>query len=176
LSLYSVKLFEIYREAVMGKIMYLLTGFIFGTALTLFLAFRLFPSMMFEVKESRFGYSETIDLIERSSEDNGWAVAKIWDLGDRMVRAGFEDAPNVKVLELCHAENSYNVLKNEEDMFISVLMPCRMAVYEQNDGKVFVSRMNIGLMSKFFSSNVKKVMSGVAKDDENILRDIIDSK
>jgi uncharacterized protein (DUF302 family) len=160
-------------EVTVKKLMYIFTGFVLGALFTLIAAYKLFPSMMFEVKESRFGYNETIDLIERSSEENGWAVAKIWDLTDRMVRAGYEDAAHVKVLELCHAENSYNVLKNEEDMFISVLMPCRMAVYEQNDGKVFVSRMNIGLMSKLFSPNVKEVMSGVAIDDENILKDII---
>jgi uncharacterized protein (DUF302 family) len=157
----------------MKKLFYILIGFVLGAAFTLIAAYKFFPSMMFEVKESRFGYHETIDMIEKNSEDNGWAVAKIWDLGDRMVKAGYDDAPHVKVLELCHAENSYNVLKNEEDMFISVLMPCRMAVYEQNDGKVFVSRMNIGLMSKFFSPNVKNVMSGVAKDDEDILRNIL---
>ena len=79
----------------------------------------------------------------------------------------------VKVLELCHAENSYNVLKNEEDMFISAIMPCRMAVYEYDNGKTFISRMNIGLVSRFFSPNVRSVMKGVADDDEKILDGII---
>jgi uncharacterized protein (DUF302 family) len=157
----------------MKNVLLILTGFIFGIAVTLVLLLKMFPSQMILTKESRFGMDETVDLIDSSSAENGWAVAKVWDLGDRMIKAGYEDAPMVKVVEICHAENTYNVLKNEDDMFISVLMPCRMAVYEYSDGRTFVSRMNIGLMSKLFSPNVKSVMSGVAEDDEKILNGII---
>ncbi len=154
----------------MKTLLLIAAGFIAGTAFTLVTAWKIFPSLMFEIKESKYDYRETVDLIEKSSEDHGWAVAKIWDLGDRIGRAGYDDAPHAKVLELCHAENLYEVLKNEEDMYLSVLMPCRIAVYELNNGKVFISRMNIGLMSKFFSPNVKKIMGGVAEDDEKILK------
>ena len=157
----------------MKSIFLLIIGFILGIAITLVLLLKIFPSQMIITRESRFGMDETVDLIDSSSTENGWAVAKVWDLGDRMIKAGYEDAPMVKVVEICHAENTYNVLKNEDDMFISVLMPCRMAVYEYSDGRTFVSRMNIGLMSKLFSPNVKSVMSGVAEDDEKILNGII---
>jgi len=157
----------------MKSIILLITGFILGILITLLLAMNIFPSMMITTKESMYGFEETVRMVDEASAENGWAVLKVIDLGKRMERAGYEDAPRVKVVELCHAENTYNVLKNEDDMFISAIMPCRIAVQEKSNGKVFISRMNIGLMSKFFSPNVKKVMGGVAEDDENILRDIV---
>lgn len=157
----------------MKTIILLLTGFILGIIVTLLLAMNLFPSMMITTKESMYGFEETVRMVDEASTENGWAVLKVIDLGKRMERAGYEDAPRVKVVELCHAENTYEVLKNEDDMFVSAIMPCRMAVYEKGNGKIYVSRMNIGLMSKFFSPNVKKVMGGVALDDENILKDIV---
>lgn len=157
----------------MKNILLILTGFVFGIAAAVFIFIKIFPSQMILTKESRYGLDETVDMIDSSSAENGWAVAKIWDLGDRMIKAGYEDAPNVKVVEICHAENTYNVLKNQDDMFISVLMPCRMAVYEYSDGRTFISRMNIGLLSRLFSPNVETVMTGVAEDDKKILSGII---
>ena len=157
----------------MKNILLILFGFLLGAAATGYAVYKIMPSQMIVTKESRFGMGETVDMIDSSSTENGWAVAKIWDLTERMENAGYEDAPEVKVLELCHAGNTYNVLKNEEDMFISAIMPCRMAVYEYGNGKTYVSRMNIGLMSKLFSPNVKSVMSGVAEDDKKILSGIV---
>ena len=93
----------------------------------------------------------------------------------RMNKAGFEDAPRVKVMELCHATHTHDILSKEDDMFISAIMPCRMAVYEKSNGDVFISKMNIGLMSKFFGENVEKVMEQVAVEDENILANIIEN-
>lgn len=157
----------------MKTITLLLTGFILGIIVTLLLAMNVFPSMMIQTRASKYGFERTLDMIDSSSTENGWAVLKEIDLGKRMEKAGYDDAPRVKVVELCHAENTYEVLKNEDDMFVSAIMPCRMAVYEKGNGKIYISRMNIGLMSRFFSPNVKKIMGGVAEDDENILRDIV---
>ncbi len=157
----------------MKNILLILFGFLLGVGAAGYAVYKLMPSQMIVTKESMFGMDETVDMIDEQANDNGWAVAKIWDMTERMEDAGFDDAPEVKILELCHAENSYNVLKNEEDMFIAAIMPCRMAVYEYGNGRTYVSRMNIGLMSKMFSPNVKSVMSGVADDDKKILTGIV---
>lgn len=148
-------------------------GFTAGVLFTLIMLLILFPSMMIETRESMYSLEDTVRMIDVNSEEQGWAVLRVWDLTRRMQRAGYEDAPRVRVVELCHAENTYNVLKNPEDMFVSAIMPCRMSVYERPDGRVFVSRMNIGLMSRFFSSNVKRIMKGVEEDDVRILQDIL---
>jgi len=37
-------------------------------------------------------------------------------------------------------------------------MPCTLAVYEADDGKVYISKMNTGLMGKLFGGTVAEVV------------------
>ena len=74
---------------------------------------------------------------------------------------------------MCQADYTHRILASENDRFISSIMPYRIAVYENADGKVYLSRMNMGLMSKFFGNNVKEVMGEAVKDNKNILGEII---
>jgi uncharacterized protein (DUF302 family) len=46
------------------------------------------------------------------------------------------------------------------------MMPCSIAVYEKSDGKVYVSSMNMGLMS---SGVVGDTLAKVAADDAKTL-------
>ena len=52
-------------------------------------------------------------------------------------------------------------------------MPCRVGVYETKDGQVYISEMNIRLMSKMFGGIIEKVMGRVAEEEEEMLKDII---
>ena len=53
-------------------------------------------------------------------------------------------------------------------------MPCTMAVWEGDDGKVYLSEMNMGLMAKMFGGNIAKVMGGsVVHDEEQILEGLL---
>ena len=159
----------------MKNILYIIIGFLAGIILTIVILKQSFPKMMIQTFESKLDYSQTVRMIEEKAVENGWAVAKIYNMEKRMKKAGFEDASRVKVIELCHAIHTNDILSQEDDMYIAAIMPCRMAVYEKRNGDVFISKMNIGLMSKFFSENVKEVMGQVAEEDERILLDIIDN-
>lgn len=157
----------------MKNLILILTGFFLGIIFVVVMMFKLFPSMMIETSESSLGYEETITAIDNNTIDNGWAVLRVWDMKRRMDNAGYEDSPRVDIIELCQADYTHRILSSENDRFISSIMPYRIAVYENADGKVYISRMNLGLMSKFFSSNVKEVMSEAVKDNKNILNEIL---
>jgi hypothetical protein len=45
-------------------------------------------------------------------------------------------------------------------------MPCSIGVYEGDDGRVYVAKMNTGLMGKMFGGNVAQVMGGAVAEDE----------
>ena len=160
----------------MKNILYIIIGFLAGIILTIVILKQNFPGMMLQTFKSKLDYNETVRMIEKGAVDNGWAVAKIYNMEKRMKKAGFEDAARVKVVELCHAVHTNDILSQEDDMFIAAIMPCRIAVYEKRNGDVFISKMNIGLMSKFFSENVKEVMGQVAEEDERILKAVISGK
>jgi hypothetical protein len=86
-----------------------------------------------------------------------------------MRKHGVEFKPRVTLVEMCKAPYASEVLRDDRRM--ATLMPCAMAVYEDDDGKVRVSKMNTALMGRFFGGTVGRVMGGkVPREEETILR------
>ena len=53
-------------------------------------------------------------------------------------------------------------------------MPCAVAVYEDDAGKVWLSKMNGGLMGKLFGGTVGRVMGPfVSSEEKQILARIV---
>jgi hypothetical protein len=49
-----------------------------------------------------------------------------------------------------------------------------MAVWEDDNGKVYLSEMNMGLMAKMFGGNIAKVMGRkVVHDEEEMLQGLL---
>ena len=89
-----------------------------------------------------------------------------------MAKHGVEFGPRVKLVKLCQPEYAQSILAS--DRHISTMMPCSFAVWEGDDGGVYVSKMNMGLMAKMFGGNVAEVMgSNVANDEHAMLTNIV---
>jgi uncharacterized protein (DUF302 family) len=55
------------------------------------------------------------------------------------------------------------------------MMPCTMAIWEADDGKVYLSEMNMSLMAKMFGGNVAKVMGvKVVQNEEEIIQGLLE--
>jgi uncharacterized protein (DUF302 family) len=130
------------------------------------------PKMMIVTQESELGFDETVAALEKGIPENGWVVSTVMDMNKSMAKHGVEFGPRVKLVKLCKPEYAKSVLTT--DRHVSTLMPCTLAVWEGDDGKVHLSKMNMPLMAKMFGGNIAKVMGGsVARDERNILSGII---
>jgi uncharacterized protein (DUF302 family) len=129
----------------------------------------LMPKMMIATHESPLGFDETVAAIENGISENGWTSPGTDDMNRKLAAQGVDFEPRVKIIRMCHSDYAESVLTT--DRYLSCLMPCSVSVWEANDGKVYVSKMNSGLMGKLFGGNVAKVMGGkVARDEERILQ------
>lgn len=130
------------------------------------------PKMMIVTQESRLGFDQTVAALEEAIPANGWVVSTVSDMNKSMARHGVEFGPRVKLVKLCKPEYAKSVLTT--DRHVSTLMPCTVAVWEGDDGKVYLSKMNMSLMAKMFGGNIAKVMGGsVARDEHAILSGIV---
>jgi len=130
------------------------------------------PKMMIVTQESQLGFDETVAALEEAIPAQGWVVSTVSDMNKSMARHGVEFGPRVKLVKLCKPEYAKSVLTT--DRHVSTLMPCTMAVWEGDDGKVYLSKMNMPLMAKMFGGNIAKVMGGsVARDEHAILSGIV---
>ena len=147
-------------------------GFMAGAAVCAAAVVIVMPGMMIVTAPSRLGFEETVEAVEAGIADRGWASPGTIDMNRSMAKHGVALEPRVAVVQLCKAEYAKSVLTT--DRYVASLMPCAIAVYEGEDGKVYVSKMNTGLMGKLFGGNIARVMGGeVAADERAILAGVV---
>ena len=153
-------------------LLYVLIGLVAGAVLTGAVVVTAMPKMMIVTEESQLGFDETVAALEQAIPEHGWVVSTVSDMNKSMARHGVEFGPRVKLVKLCKPEYAQSVLTT--DRHVSTLMPCTFAVWEGDDGKVYLSKMNMPLMARMFGGNIAKVMGGsVARDEHAILAGIV---
>jgi uncharacterized protein (DUF302 family) len=146
----------------------MLGSFVMGVAsaaLVLFLSAR---GVMIIESVSPLSHQETVDRIVETAENMGWKVPAQHAIHNSVATGGYDVLP-VTVIELCKVDLAGEILQNSDNRIVSSMMPCRVAVYENSEGEVIVSRMNTALMSGFFGGEVQDIMSTATAETELIL-------
>jgi len=153
-----------------------IVGVMVGFLLCGITVFGAMPSLMIVTRESKLGFDETVAALEKRIPEHGWVVSggRAIDMNKAMAEhGGVSFKPRVKLVKLCEAEYAKSVLTT--DRHISCMMPCTMAVWEADDGKVYLSEMNMSLMAKMFGGNIAKVMGEkVVHDEEEMLQGLLE--
>ncbi len=147
-------------------------GLVAGVVLTGAATWVMMPKLMITTHESRLGFEDTVSTLQTAAQGKKWLVPKIYDMQASLKKEGYADMTKLSIISLCQPEYAYNILKNDADKRISAVMPCRTGVYETQDGKVMISGMNMGLMSKMFGGNIANVMGGVADEEAEMLAQV----
>ena len=120
-------------------------------------------------KESLFGFNETVELLLNAASDREWNNPATHDLQSSLAKAGKSILP-VTVIEVCKPEYSGQMLELSDERIVSVMMPCRISVYEKADGKTYVATVNYKLFTTGQSEVIRDVMMEAANDLEEIVR------
>jgi len=147
-------------------------GLLSGIILTGLIGYLVVPKLMFIESKSRFEFDETAELIVGETAKANWSMPYQYDLQATMKKHGFDVNP-VKVFSVCKPDLANQILGSNHELFVSSLMPCRLAVYQKEDGKTYISRMNAGLVSKLLGNKIRKVMTLASAENEKILEPII---
>jgi uncharacterized protein (DUF302 family) len=154
-----------------SRIIIFLSGMMAGIGMVALALFLILPGQMFTVEESKLGFDETVEAIGKSAVENHWNVPHQYDLQASMKKSGFEVNP-VKVFSLCKPEHASQILSGGSEKMVSALMPCRVAVYEEN-GKTYVSMLNSGLFSRLMGKKVSSVMGKATLENQKIIEPVI---
>ena len=147
-------------------------GMLIGALITGLVVWNRASDMMLLEDHSTLGFDDTVRTILEGAEADGWKVPKVHEISNTVNEAGFDVMP-VTVIELCKADIAGQVLSSAEGRRASSMMPCRIAVYQQSDGTVVVSRMNSGLMSRMFGGIIQKAMTEAADGNETLLAPVL---
>jgi uncharacterized protein (DUF302 family) len=125
--------------------------------------------LMVHEAKSPLDFEETVSAITESAERLGWVIPKVYDFQKSLLKFELDDPGQIKVLKVCKPEYVARLLVRDDSKYVSVLMPCSVAVYEKSDGYTYVAAMNLQLMSRLFDGEIADTLSAVAKEDRSIL-------
>lgn len=117
-------------------------------------------------------FDQSVEMIKNEAEHAGWSVPAIHDLQQSLAKSGKHVKP-VKVIEVCKPQFSGQMLELNDERIMSVMMPCRISVYEKNDGKVYVSLLNGSVMAEGLPDNISRVMKEASDATFEIVRVVV---
>jgi uncharacterized protein (DUF302 family) len=156
-----------------GMITGIIIGLLAGLLIGVLVAFIISPKLMFREDRYQKDFDTTVSQLEEVVLARGWKIPHVHDLQATMEKFG-KEVRSVKVLEICHPDFSYEILSRNEEKIVSSMMPCRISVYEKEDGSVWISRMNSGFMAKPMSPVIRKTMSAAAAEVEEIIAEVME--
>lgn len=129
------------------------------------------PNQFIIEETSLFDFNSTVEKLVAEAERREWKVPFIHDLQQSLAKSGKTVNP-VKVIEICKPEYSGQMLELNHERIISVMMPCRISVYEKEDGKTYIALVNAGNMASGMSDNIAEVMKSSADETIEIVKTV----
>jgi uncharacterized protein (DUF302 family) len=127
---------------------------------------------MFIEHLSTESFDSTIEKLSKEIENKSWKISNINDLQKTMHQHGKKVLP-LKVFSLCHPKHSSKILEKDSERIISSMMPCRLSIYEKEDGKTYISRMNPEALASSFGGVIEAVVMDSDKEIEAIIMETL---
>lgn len=95
-----------------------------------------------------------------------------WDFHSAVAKTHyFDNLVKKRIFFVCKAEYANRIVDKYHHM--GAMMPCAWSVYEKTNGEVYLSKMNMGLMSRMFFGNIiGSTMGKVASEEHIILQEL----
>lgn len=147
-----------------------ISGLVFGLiAAGLMMSFSGERIMMKEVI-SPYDFEKTVDILrERINSAANWHVTGVIDQKSEVMAHGGKEIGKLKIIQYCSGKYAYEMLRRDERKKMSVMMPKSFAVYEKDDGRVYIALMNGAFMGKLFKGRAYEVIEKVSLEVEGIL-------
>jgi uncharacterized protein (DUF302 family) len=126
------------------------------------------PSLMLVTHKSRRSYAETLAaLSEAVKRKQDWKVLAVNDY--QQATAPFAALEHVGSVNICNPRYASTILSSDKDRIVSAFMPLAVGVYEDKNGQVYVTELNVGLMGRMFGGAIAKVMGMAGHDLDEMI-------
>jgi len=122
-------------------------------------------------QQSKFSFDKTVELLVADAERRDWKIPAIHDLQLSLAKSGKTVSP-VKVIEICKPQYSGQMLELNHERIMSVMMPCRISVYEKEDGLTYIGLINAGDMTSGLEDNIAKIMKEASDETLDIVKSV----
>ena len=123
-------------------------------------------------KVSPFNVPVTVEKLIEAANQKGWQNPAIHNLQQSLAKSGKKVLP-VEVIEICKPEYSGRMLDQDDGRIVSILMPYRISVYEESDGKTYVALLNMSVMKAGLSSVAAEAIHAAYDEVSGIVESVI---
>lgn len=129
------------------------------------------PSLMLIQHKSSRSYDETVAVLnEALKKKQDWRVLAVHDY--QKTTAAFAAMERVGSLNICNPRYASKILAKDTDRGVTAFMPLGLGVYEDKNGQVFVSQLNVGLLGMMFGGTIADVMGMAGKDLNEVIASV----
>ena len=86
---------------------------------------------------SPFNVPTTVEKLIEAASQKEWQNPAVHNLQQSLAKSGKDIRP-VQVVEICKPDYSGRMLEQSDERIVSVMMPCRISVYEKEIGRAHV--------------------------------------
>ena len=129
------------------------------------------PSLMLIKHKSTLGYDDTVAALGESlKQKQDWRVLTVNDY--QKTTAAFGTMERAGSLNICNPRYASKILANDADRGVTAFMPLALGVYEDKQGQVFISQLNVGLLGMMFGGTIADVMGNAGKDLNEVVASV----
>jgi uncharacterized protein (DUF302 family) len=133
---------------------------------------KLMSAMMTEMP-SRFGFKETIAALQEAARKRGWEVGPAMDMQEVMLKAGQKGAKPFTMLPMCKKDLAESLLKAQVEKKAMPFAPCRMSVFEGDNGKIYIAKPNTELMAQLAEPTFAPLLKKFVEEEKALLANIV---
>ena len=121
---------------------------------------------------SLFDVTVTVEKLIEAAKEKGWQNPAVHNLQQSLAKSGKEVLP-VEVVEICKPEYSGQMLEKNDERIVSVLMPCRISVYQKDDGKTYVALLDMSQMTEGMTQTATEAVHGASEESFEIVKSVV---
>ncbi|MCK5809032.1 DUF302 domain-containing protein [bacterium] len=127
-------------------------------------------NILFQEIESPFDYEKTVRIMqERITSMDGWHIIKVFDYDQEVQHGGGQPIGKYTIIEFCNSKTAAIMLQADERKKVGAMLPKRFAIYEKDDGKVYIGAGNGPIMLHLFRSETRDIAEKVSLEVQSIL-------
>lgn len=123
-------------------------------------------------QQSPFDVQTTIERLAKAANEKEWQNPATHNLQQSLAKSGKTVKP-IQVIELCKPKFSGTLLEKNHERIASIMMPCRISVYEKDDGKTYIALLDTSAMAANMPASIAEVMSSAAEEISEIVDSVV---
>jgi uncharacterized protein (DUF302 family) len=155
----------------MSNAVWFILGVVVGLLIMGAMVWFAMPKLMMIKRKTDRTYTQAVQILTETVEKmTEWRLRLISD--HQANTASYGKLEPICSMNICNTRLAYEILSEDANRGVTAIMPVAIGVYEDKQGQVYTSQLNVGLLGMMFGGTIARVMKLAAKDLDTIISSV----